>query len=129
MIADDETFNGTWPFKPHFTNAAGFKQHYVDEGAGEVVLCLHGEPTWGYLYRQMIPDLATHYRVVVPDHMGFGKAKRRKTANIHCRPTSRIRPLLLMIWASMILLWCCKTGAGQWGRLMPFAIPTRLSAL
>ena len=75
MIAVDETFNGTWPFKPHFTNAAGFKQHYVDEGAGEVVLCLHGEPTWGYLYRHMIPDLAAFYRVLVPDHMGFGKSE------------------------------------------------------
>ena len=75
MIEANETFNGTWPFKPHFTNAGGFKQHFVNEGEGEVVLCLHGEPTWGYLYRHMIPDLAAHYRVVVPDHMGFGKSE------------------------------------------------------
>ena len=47
MIPADETFEGTWPFKPRFTDAAGFRQHYVDEGRrdGEVVLCLHGEPT------------------------------------------------------------------------------------
>ena len=79
MIEADETFNGTWPFKPHFSEAAGFKQHYVDEGPkgnkGEVILCLHGEPTWGYLYRHMIPGLSAHYRVVVPDHMGFGKSE------------------------------------------------------
>ncbi|HCL48563.1 MAG TPA: alpha/beta hydrolase [Rhodobiaceae bacterium] len=79
MIEADETFNGTWPFKPHFSKAAGFKQHYVDEGPkgnkGEVILCLHGEPTWGYLYRHMIPGLSAHYRVVVPDHMGFGKSE------------------------------------------------------
>jgi len=79
MIEADETFNGTWPFKPHFSQAAGFKQHYVDEGPkgnkGEVILCLHGEPTWGYLYRHMIPGLSAHYRVVVPDHMGFGKSE------------------------------------------------------
>ena len=52
MIPASETFNDTWPFEPHFTNAAGFRQHYVDEGPteGEVILCLHGEPTWGYLY-------------------------------------------------------------------------------
>jgi len=77
MIPADENFNGTWPFEPHFTEAAGFRQHYVDEGPrdGEVVVCLHGEPTWGYLYRNFIPALSEHYRVVVPDHMGFGKSE------------------------------------------------------
>ena len=45
----------------------------IDEGEGEVVVCLHGEPTWGYLYRNMIDPLAEEFRVVVPDHMGFGK--------------------------------------------------------
>jgi pimeloyl-ACP methyl ester carboxylesterase len=77
MIAADETFDGTWPYAPRFTSVSGFKQHYVDEGAqdGEVVLCLHGEPTWGYLYRSMIGPLSESYRVVVPDHMGFGKSE------------------------------------------------------
>jgi haloalkane dehalogenase len=40
-----------------------------------VVVCLHGEPTWGYLYRKMIPGLTRRYRVLVPDHMGFGKSE------------------------------------------------------
>jgi len=77
MIPANETFNGTWPFKANFSEASGFRQHYVDEGPrdGEVVICLHGEPTWGYLYRNFIPDLAIHYRVIVPDHMGFGKSE------------------------------------------------------
>ena len=77
MIPATETFNGTWPFEPHFTNAAGFRQHYVDEGpaGGELILCLHGEPTWGYLYRNMIGPLAENFRIVVPDHMGFGKSE------------------------------------------------------
>ena len=75
MIPKDETFNGTWPFQPHFCEAAGFSQHYVDIGEGEVIICLHGEPTWGYLYRNMIPPLAENNRVIVPDHMGFGKSE------------------------------------------------------
>ena len=75
MIPKDETFNGTWPFQPHFCEAAGFSQHYVDIGEGEVIICLHGEPTWGYLYRNMIPPLAEDNRVIVPDHMGFGKSE------------------------------------------------------
>ena len=75
MIPAGETFDGTWPFAPHFCEAAGFKQHYVDEGQGSVIICLHGEPTWGYLYRNFIPPLAKHHRVIVPDHMGFGKSE------------------------------------------------------
>jgi len=75
MIEANATFNGTWPFKPHFSNAPGFRMHYVDEGKGEPILCLHGEPTWGYLYRNFIPKLSENYRVVVPDHMGFGKSE------------------------------------------------------
>lgn len=75
MIPKDETFNGTWPYQPHFSQAAGFSQHYVDVGQGEAIICLHGEPTWGYLYRKMIPPLAETNRVIVPDHMGFGKSE------------------------------------------------------
>ena len=75
MISSTETFNGTWPYKPRFCSAAGFQQHYVDEGEGEIIICLHGEPTWGYLYRNMIEPLSKDYRVIVPDHMGFGKSE------------------------------------------------------
>lgn len=75
MIPENETFNRTFPFKPNFCEAAGFRQHYVDEGEGETIICLHGEPTWGYLYRNFIPPLAKTHRVIVPDHMGFGKSE------------------------------------------------------
>ena len=50
---------------------------YVDEGSGdETFLCLHGEPTWGYLYRKLIPTLAEVGRVVVPDFVGFGRSEK-----------------------------------------------------
>jgi haloalkane dehalogenase len=78
MIAADETFEGTWPYAPQFFTGNGFRQHYVDEGprdTGETFVCVHGEPTWGYLYRNFIPALARLGRVVVPDHMGFGKSE------------------------------------------------------
>lgn len=75
MIDADETFEGTFPFEPHFSDAPGLRMHYVDEGAGDPIVCLHGEPTWGYLYRNFIPPLAVDHRVVVPDHMGFGKSE------------------------------------------------------
>lgn len=87
MIPANETFNGTFPFQPHFTSSPGFSMHYVDEGEGEPIVCLHGEPTWGYLYRQFIRPLAKKYRVIVPDHMGFGKSEtpenRKYTLKTH----------------------------------------------
>lgn len=75
MIPSNETFDGTWPFTPHFFDGAGFSQHYVDEGQGDPIVCLHGEPTWGYLYRKFILPLSETNRVIVPDHMGFGKSE------------------------------------------------------
>ena len=76
MVPLDETYDGTFPFDPHTFDGHGFVQHYVDEGSrdAEPIVLLHGEPTWGYLYRHMIGPLSEHYRVVVPDHMGFGKS-------------------------------------------------------
>lgn len=75
MIPAHETFNGTWPYRPSFSHAPGFAMHYADEGSGEPIVLLHGEPTWGYVYRKFIPALAQHNRVIVPDHMGFGKSQ------------------------------------------------------
>jgi len=50
--------------------------HYVEEGAGDPVLLLHGEPTWAYLYRTMIPPLTRVARVVAPDYVGFGRSDK-----------------------------------------------------
>lgn len=76
MTRSDATFGGSFPYTPHFTDAPGCRMHYVDEGprGAATVLCLHGEPTWGYLFRHLIPVLGATHRVVVPDHMGFGKS-------------------------------------------------------
>jgi cis-3-alkyl-4-acyloxetan-2-one decarboxylase len=74
MISSHETFGGTWPFAPRFFDGNGFRLHYVEEGSGQPIICLHGEPTWGYLYRRFIPPLSQSHRVIVPDHMGSGKS-------------------------------------------------------
>ena len=77
MIDAKETFNGSWPFKPNFFRGNGFSQHFVDEGPRDAspIIMLHGEPTWGYIYRKFIPALSKENRVIVPDHMGFGKSE------------------------------------------------------
>ena len=58
-----------------FLTDADFDSIDVGVGEGDPIVCLHGEPTWGYLYRHMIDPLAEHGRVIVPDHMGFGKSE------------------------------------------------------
>jgi len=67
-----------YPFKPNWIEVAeDLTMHYVDEGQGQTVLMLHGEPTWSYLYRKMIPVVvAAGYRVVAPDLVGFGKSDK-----------------------------------------------------
>ena len=75
MITEHETFDGTWPFEPHFSTAPGFRMHYVDEGEGEPLIMLHGEPTWGYIWRHFIPPFSATHRVIAVDHMGFGRSE------------------------------------------------------
>ncbi len=62
-----------YPFKSHFLDLDGaHKMHYVDEGNGEVILMLHGNPTWSFFYRNLIVSLSKKYRVIAPDHLGCG---------------------------------------------------------
>jgi len=78
VIAADETFEGTWPWAAHYFEGCGFRQHYIDEGdrdSDETFVLVHGEPTWGYLWRHFVPRLSDLGRVVVVDHMGFGKSE------------------------------------------------------
>jgi haloalkane dehalogenase len=63
-------------FGPNYVEQDGLRLHYLDEGAGDPVLCLHGEPTWSFLYRKMIPVLAGAVRVLAPDYFGFGRSDK-----------------------------------------------------
>jgi haloalkane dehalogenase len=66
-----------FPYAPNYVTVGdGLRMHYVDEGNGTPLLCLHGAPTWAYLYRHMIPPLAEEHRVVVPDFIGFGRSDK-----------------------------------------------------
>jgi haloalkane dehalogenase len=74
----DERFNGLpgWSYEPRYVEQDGLRMHYVDEGEGDPLLLLHGEPTWSYLYRKLIPPLAAGARVVAPDYFGFGRSDK-----------------------------------------------------
>ncbi|MBI1288249.1 MAG: alpha/beta fold hydrolase [Flavobacteriales bacterium] len=74
----DERFYGLpgYPYDPHYVEINGGRFHYLDEGQGEVILCLHGHPTWSYSYRKLIPLLKKNYRVIAPDLFGFGRSDK-----------------------------------------------------
>jgi len=78
----DDRFAGLsgWPYEPHYLQLDGLRLHYVDEGPRDAVgtaLCLHGQPSWSYLYRKMIPVFtAAGLRVVAPDLIGFGRSDK-----------------------------------------------------
>lgn len=84
----DERFENLpgYDFAPHYQEVQGYRIHYLDEGPadGEVVLLLHGEPTWSYLYRKMIPVLtAAGHRAIVPDLIGFGRSDKPVAMDVH----------------------------------------------
>jgi haloalkane dehalogenase len=75
----DERFAGLpgYDFEPHYAEIDGLRLHYLDEGEGDPIVCFHGEPTWSYLYRKMLPPLvAGGYRVICPDYAGFGRSDK-----------------------------------------------------
>jgi haloalkane dehalogenase len=74
----DERFEALpgYDFAPHYVEQDGLRMHYVDEGDGVPVLLLHGEPTWAYLYRKVIPQIAPAARCIAPDYFGFGRSDK-----------------------------------------------------
>jgi haloalkane dehalogenase len=75
----DERFENLpgYGFEPRYLEQdEGLRMHYLDEGSGDPIVMLHGEPTWSYLYRKMIPPLAQTNRVIVPDLFGFGRSDK-----------------------------------------------------
>jgi len=67
-------------YKPHHVEVAGTRIHYLDEGAGEPVVFLHGNPTWSYLWRNVIPHVAPHARCIAPDLAGMGRSGKPDSA-------------------------------------------------
>jgi cis-3-alkyl-4-acyloxetan-2-one decarboxylase len=65
-------FEDEYPFESHFLDLDGHRYHYVDEGSGETLLMVHGNPTWSFAWRNLIKDLASDYRVLAVDHIGCG---------------------------------------------------------
>jgi pimeloyl-ACP methyl ester carboxylesterase len=74
-------FDGSlYPFASHFLDQGGLKQHYLEEGRGDPVVMLHGNPTWSFYYRNLVFALRDRHRCIVPDHIGCGLSDKPSAA-------------------------------------------------
>lgn len=77
MITIPEELKSEYPFESHFLNLNNHQYHYIDQGEGDVILMLHGNPTWSFFYRNLAKHFSSHhFRVIVPDHMGCGLSSK-----------------------------------------------------
>ena len=117
---DDARFTDLpgYPFEPHYADVpdlegGSLRMHYVDEGEGEVILCLHGQPSWSYLYRKMIPVFVdAGYRVIAPDMIGFGKSDKptQRDSYTYANHVAWIKALIETLGLQSITLVCQDWG-------------------
>ena len=117
-----------FPYEPRYVEIEGLRMAYVEDGAGDPILMLHGEPTWGYLYRHMIPPLAQAGRVIAPDLIGFGRSDKPVAANAYTyRSHARwLRQFIEELDLERITLVCQDWG-GLLGLRVFSEIPERFS--
>lgn len=82
-----------YPFTSHFYDRNGLRYHYLDEGSGDPVIMLHGNPTWSFYYRELAKRLRSKYRVLVPDHIGCGLSDKPDDSQYHFTLQSRVDDL------------------------------------
>ncbi|MEM6672031.1 MAG: haloalkane dehalogenase [Planctomycetota bacterium] len=136
----DERFESLpdYPFPPNYVDDLpgfeGLRVHYLDEGdpaAKEVFLCLHGEPSWSYLYRKMIPVFtAAGARVVAPDLLGFGRSDKpvddaTYTFDLHRKSLMRLIERLDLQRVTLV----CQDWGGVLGLTIPHDMPGRFERL
>ena len=129
----DDRFTGLpgYPFAPHYTTTLpgfeGIRVHYLDEGpdnASTTVLCLHGQPTWSYLYRKMLPVfVAAGQRVIAPDFIGFGRSDKPEDEGFYT--FTRHRTMLLAFIRSLRLSNVTLV-VQDWGGLLGLTLPLEL---
>ncbi len=76
FLAENASISPDYPFKPNYVEVLGSQMHYVDVGSGDPILLLHGNPTWSYLWRNIIPHLAPLGRCIAPDLIGYGRSDK-----------------------------------------------------
>ena len=87
---DPSDYQPLYPFQSHFLDRMGLRYHFVDQGAGDPVVMVHGNPTWSFFFRRMITALSCDHRTIAPDHMGCGLSDKPDTDRYDFRLQSRV---------------------------------------
>ena len=82
-----------YPFSGHYIDIGGHDYHYLDEGDGEPIVMVHGNPTWSFYYRNLVLALRTRYRTLVPDHIGCGFSSKPNDAQYRYTLSQRVDDL------------------------------------
>ncbi|MEV6769545.1 alpha/beta fold hydrolase [Nocardia sp. NPDC051030] len=110
-----------YPFGDHYAEIDGARVHYVDEGSGPPLLLLHGNPTWSFLYRDIISGLRDRYRCIAPDYPGFGLSTAPSGYGFTpAEHAEVIEKLLLRLDLTNVTLM-----VQDWGGPIGFAVATR----
>ena len=131
----DERFDDlpAFPWTPSYAETSdGLRMAYLDEGAGQTVLLLHGEPSWSYLYRKMIPVLLdAGYRVVAPDLIGFGRSDKpaEQEDYTYARHVEWVRSLLFDRLDLTDIVLVCQDWGGLIGLRLVAEHPERFAAV
>jgi haloalkane dehalogenase len=119
-----------FPYEPSYVEVEGLRMAYVEHGSGDPILLLHGEPTWNYLYRHMIPPLAQAGRVIAPDLIGFGRSDKPVLDNAYTY-RSQVRWLRGFIQALNLdrITLVCQDWGGLLGLRVLGQMPERFARL
>ena len=90
---DIESIGNLYPFKSRFMRINGLRYHYLDEGEGDPIVMIHGNPTWSFYFRNLIRELSSRYRVVAVDHIGCGLSDKPGINRYDYRLKSRVDDL------------------------------------
>jgi len=90
---DISSFKHLYPFESHFMQVNGFKYHYIDEGAGEPMVMIHGNPTWSFYFRNLIEHFSPRFRTIAMDHIGCGLSDKPPLSRYNYALQRRIHDL------------------------------------
>jgi haloalkane dehalogenase len=121
-----------YPFSGHFFDVGGAALHYLDEGRGEPVVMLHGNPTWSFMYRNLIGALSDRHRCIAPDHIGCGLSDKPPAVNYDyslARRVSDLTALLEYVGATSNVTVIVHDWGGMIGMAWATRFPERVKRL
>ncbi len=124
MAFNREDYRDLYPFKSHYLDLGGNRYHYLDEGKGDAVVMVHGNPTWSFYFRHLVQALRGTNRVIVPDHMGCGLSDKPSDKDYDYTLERRVTDLETLL-ASLKIKGKITLVLHDWGGMIGLGWATR----